>query len=396
MVLPGLRSTNDMGVDGRPKNWREGLLLLSPRNNAPLFSLTAAMSERSTDDPEYYWWEEDVDLLTYKLNDATGMTNAETAFIVDEFALRLKPGDLLRVDRTGEILRVTANPTVDTGFTASRGAANTAAAAMLDDDVILYIGSAYEEGAAKVIGTSFNPQKVYNLTQIFRDPVEWTRTALATRLRYTTSIQKEDRRRILHKHSVGIERAMWLGAKYETTLNGQPLRTMGGLLSFIPASNVQTVVGAGGALDADELFSYFPRIFAYGDSEKTAFTSLKVMSILGEVVRKNSQYQWGPNEKEYGMRVKRLFSPAGTLTLMEHPLFGQAGGFLADSFFAIDTSKFKYVYLQDADTKLLKDRETPGTDGKTEEYLTECGLEVHSPKTMFQLKGILSAAADTP
>jgi hypothetical protein len=81
---------------------------------------------------------------------------------------------------------------------------------------------------------------------------------------------------------------------------------------------------------------------------------------------------------------------------MEHPLFGQAGGFLADSFFAIDTSKFKYVYLQDADTKLLKDRETPGTDGKTEEYLTECGLEVHSPKTMFQLKGILSAAADTP
>ena len=58
----------------------------------------------------------------------------------------------------------------------------------------------------------------------------------------------------------------------------------------------------------------------------------------------------------------------------------------------VDTDKLKYRYIDD--TKLLKDREARGTDGKAEEYLTECGFEFHNPETFFWLKGISSAAAD--
>ena len=120
-----------------------------------------------------------------------------------------------------------------------------------------------------------------------------------------------------------------------------------------------------GGTDLDEFESFFPRIFAYGSSEKLAFTSLANLGKIATIIRKNSQYQWGPNEKEYGMEVKRLHTPAGTLVLTEHPLFGQAGGFLAEDIVVVETSKLVYRYI--TDTVNLKDREDKGTDGKAEE-----------------------------
>lgn len=390
MALPGMRSTADFAADERPKNWRENILLLEPRNGAPLAALTAAMKSEVTDDAQFYWWEEGVDLLNYTIDGAIAGTVEET-MVVDAQATRLTAGDTLRNSRTGEVIRV-ISITNDTTFEAQRGVGGSTAAAINDNDKLLFIGSAYREGAPRSKGTSFNPTKKTNVTQIFRDPVEWTRTAMKTRLRSTKDAMKEDRRRALNKHMVGMERAFWLGEMYETLEDGQPLRFTGGLLSFLPAANDVAVQGAGGALDMDELMSLFPDIFAYGGSEKLAFTSLKVMAVLGEVVRKNSQYQWGPNEKEFGMNVKRLYSPAGTLVLTEHPLFGQAGDFLAEDMVILDTTKLRYRYVDD--TSLQKDREERGTDGKAEEYITECGLEVHNAETMYRLRGIKSAAAD--
>lgn len=392
MVLPGLRSTDDMGTDGRPLNWREGLLLLSPRNNAPLYALTAAMSSAPTDDPQFNWWEETVDMLTRTVNGETTGTTEQTV-VVDSGWNRHKPGDLFLVQDTDEVIQI-ESITSDTSAEVERGAANSTEATIPDGAVLIFMGSAYAEGAAKATGTSYNPTKKYNYTQIFREPVEWTRTALKTRLRYTKDIKKEDKRRAMHKHSVGLERAFWLGRKYETTAsNGQPLRYTGGLIEAIPSANKVTVSGGGGLLDMDELMSYFTSMFAYGNSEKMGFCSLFVLQVLGEVVRKNSNYEWGPREKEYGMDVRRLYTPAGTLVLKEHPLFGQSGGFLYDSIVAVDTDKLKYRYI--TDTTLLPNREPRGTDGEAEEYLAECGLEFHNTECFYQISGITGAKADS-
>lgn len=390
MALPGMKSTADFAADERPKNWRSGLLLLSPRNNAPLFSLTAAMRSEATDDPEFYWWEEALQMYNFTVSGA--QTNADTTIEVASGATRLKAGDMLRNGRTGEAVRV-VSVTSDTVFTVTRamGAGGTAAgtaAAMNDLDVLVYLGSAYREGAPRSVGTSFSPTKKSNVTQIFRDPVEWTRTAMKTRYR-TGDPAANDRRRALHKHALGIERALWLGTKFETLESGQPLRFTDGVLSFIPAANTRTL---GATTSMDQLESYFADIFAYGSSEKVAFGSIRSMMIINQIVRKNTQYQWGPNEKEYGMNVKRLYTPAGTLTLTEHPLFGQGGQFLSNDLVIMDTANLRYRYI--TDTTLLKDREDNGTDGKAEEYLTECGLEVHHGETFFWLKGLTAAAKD--
>lgn len=393
MALPGMKSTADFAADERPKNWRAGILLNSPRNNAPLYALTSMMGSESTDDPEFNWWEEDVQLFGF--NVSGDITSGATTIGLTRGGTMLKPGDMLRVDASGEAIRIVAIIS-DTQITVTRAmgpagsAAGTAAAiTAATNSKLLYIGSAYREGAPRSIGTSYNPTKKSNVTQIFRDPVEITRTASKTTYR-TGDPWKNDRRRASHKHALGIERAMWLGTRYETLEAGQPLRFTDGVLSFVPAANIKTVTASG--VDMDELEGYMEGIFATGSSEKVAWGSIKTMIIINQIVRKNGQYNWGPGEKEYGMNVKRLYSPAGTLTFMEHPLFGQAGQFLSEDLFIMDTANLKYRYI--TDTVLLKDRQDKGVDGQAEEYLTECGLEVHNGASHYYLKGFKKAIKD--
>jgi len=393
MALPGMKSTADFVADERPKNWRGQLLLRSPRSNAPLFALTSQMGSERTTDPEFNWWEEEVQMFGF--NVAQDAAANATTLTLAKGGTMLKAGDSLKVNASGEGIRVIAvisdtQVSVQRGFGPAGTAAGTSAAiSAATDGKLLYVGSAYREGAPRARGTSYNPTKKNNVTQIFRDPVELTRTAAATEYR-TGDPWKNDRRRAMHKHALGIERALWLGTRFETIEEGQPLRMTDGLLNFVPASNIRTVSAAG--VDMDELESYFADIFAFGSSEKVAWGSIRTMIILNTIVRKNSQYQWGPNEKEYGMNVKRLYTPAGTLVLTEHPLFGQQGQFLSEDLFIMDTANLKYRYI--TDTTLLKDREDAGTDGKAEEYLTECGLEVHHGVTHFWLRGFKKALKD--
>jgi hypothetical protein len=117
MALPGMKSTADFAADERPKNWREGIALLMPRNGASLFALTSAMQSASTDDPEFYWWEESAQMHNFVVNGA--QTNVDTTIEVAAGALQLKPGDSLRNDRTGEVIRI-VTVTSDTVFTCTR------------------------------------------------------------------------------------------------------------------------------------------------------------------------------------------------------------------------------------------------------------------------------------
>lgn len=392
MALPGMKSTADFATDERPKNWREGIMLLEPRNGSPLFALTAAMRSEATDDPEFNWWDEALRTHVYALGaDALA---ADTTLTLAGAGTELKAGDMLRNSRTGEAVRVVSVAS-NTSITVTRAmgpggsAAGTAADMESTTDKLLYIGSAYREGAGRANGVSWNPVKRNNVTQIFRDPVEWTRTGMKTRLR-SGNAQKEDKRRALNKHAMGIERALWLGTRYETMESGQPLRFTQGLLNFIPANNTKTVTALG--VDMDELEAYFADIFAYGSGEKLAFGSIKTMSLINSIIRKNTAYQWGPGEKEYGMNVKRLYTPAGTLVLTEHPLFGQGGDFLSEDLVIMDTANLRYRYV--TDTTYMTDREDKGVDGKADEYLTECGLEVHHPDTFYWLKGFKVAKKD--
>lgn len=398
MALPGMKSTADFTSEERPRNWREGILRLSPRNNAPLYSLTSMMKSERTTFPEFSWWEEPLFMYTFTLS-ADILAGTTTIPLVSG-GLRLKPGDTLKVGATGEVIRV-ITVVSDTSITVerARGAGGTPAgtAAAVDtpvggtgtaDPTLIYVGSAYREGAPRSVGTSSAPTRKYNFTQIFRDPVEITRTAQQSTGYVGGDPFAGDKQRTAHKHALGVERAFWFGARYETLESAQPIRYTGGITDFIPAANVYD---AGGALTMSELLGQFQNIFAFGSGEKVAFGSIRMLTIISQLVGLQGQVQLEPGgTKEYGMDTRRIFTPAGTLRFIEHPGFS-ATPYLQNDLFVIDTENLRYRHLQD--TTYLKNRQDNGVDGKADEFLTEAGLEVQHGTTHYWLRNMTSVAA---
>lgn len=413
MAIQGLRDTSNFVTNQRPQNWREGILLLYPNSagiaKAPLTALTAVMKSESTDDIQYNWWEKLKDDRRFALHATAGdLTTSNTTLTLasGENAKSLKEGDILLVEQTLELMLVTSDPTSDESIPVQRGFAGSTAATLDANGAginpnLKLVGSAYEQGSLSPTGIAYDPTQRYNYTQIFRDTLEATRTALKTRLRTGEAI-KEAKRECLEMHATAIEMAFWFGKRTSTTRNGKPLTTMDGVINFIDSANVKTVTtDYAGGLTMTGLEEYMYNIFKYGSSEKVAFGGNRALLTIQQVLRKNTTWQIESGVKEFGMRVSRIISPFGELVFKSHPLFNEmAGGTTGGSafygveswMFVLDMTNFKYRYLKDSDTKYEPDLQTNGMDGQKAGYITECGIEVHHPKSHYLLKNVVAAA----
>jgi hypothetical protein len=409
MAIQGLRDTGNFVTDQRPKNWREGIMMLYPNGAFPLFALSSMMKKRVVDDPEFYWWEKE--MQSRRLVLTTSLTTSNTTFAFSGGgALGYKEGDMFYVEESGEIVMVTADPSADTALTVQRAYAGTSAAAVTLTDTgvnpnIVHIGSAMEEGSLAPTGVAFDPTKRYNYTQIFRDTLEATRTAMKTRLR-TGDAVKEAKRECLEIHSTGIERALWLGQRSATTKNGKPLHTMNGVLNQIPVGNVLTPTSAANGVEMQEVEEWMEQIFRKGSSEKMVFCGNRFLLGVNQAIRKNSAYQFTTGLKEYGMNVSRLISPFGELVCKTHPLMNQITGGTAGTTpgpyygmntwgFVMDMANVQYVHFQGDDTRYESDLQVPGMDGMKSGYLTECSLELDHVDTHFVIKNVNKGKVDS-
>lgn len=417
MAIQGLRTSMNFATDQRPKNWREGILRLYPNGKAPLTALTAAMKDRKVDDAEFNWFEKQMPAQRLKLGAA--ITNSDTAWTLTNdvtgdgkmfltTALQLKAGHLLRVEQTGEIVRVSANPSTATAITVTRAFGETAGTAIANlsaagvNPYLQVVGTAYEEGSSAPTGINYNPAKQFNYTQIFRNTLEMTRTASKTRLRTGDQV-KEAKRECLELHSVEMERAFFFGERFEGTANGKPIRQMRGVMRTLAALAPGNIIArAGAATTLDLLETYLEQMFRYGSSEKMAFCGNAALLTIGKIIRKNSTWTMTPGQ-EYNMKVTRLTCPFGELILKTHPLFNQmfGGTTTAVDYYAmhsamvvLDMDNVTYVNLDGSDTKYEADLQANGVDGMQSGYLTECSIEVNHPESHFMITGLTTAAKD--
>lgn len=406
MAIQGLRDTTNFVADQRPKNWREGVMLLKPNGMAPLTALTSMMKKRRVDDPEFYWWEKGMQTRRVALGadvaDATAGTT--TTITVTSGALGFKAGDLLKSEQSLEIFRVYADPTADTSIVIQRGFSGSTTEAIDYDGSgvnpnLICIGSAFEEGSLAPTGVSHDPSKIYNYTQIFRSTLEATRTAAKTRLRTGDSIT-EAKREALEDMMNDVERALWFGKRSESTLNGKPIRTMDGVVSKI-STNV--VTNTDGSFTMAELEGWMETAFTYGSSEKMGFCGNRVLTAMQQVLRKNAAWQFQSGVKEFGMNVTRLTCPFGEIVLKTHPLFNQmTGGTNTTAYYGynsslviLDMENLKYVTFQDDDIKYQKDLQSNGLDGEKSGYLGELSLELGLEKTHMIIHRLNSGIADS-
>lgn len=404
MAIQGLRDTSNFVADQRPKNYREGIMLLFPNGTAPLTALTSMMKTRRVDDPEFYWWEKEMDNRRVALAANIATTN-QLVFTIASKGLSIVEGDILMVEQTGELVYVTQDPGIDTTIAVSRGWAGSTPATVTYNAAgvnpnLIIVGNAFEEGSLAPTGVNFDPTKAYNYTQIFRKTLEMTRTAAKTRLR-TGDAVKEAKRECLEILSNDIERALWMGKKVSTSRNGKPLHTMDGVDQFIAVQNKFTANGAGATME--DLEGWMKAFFDYGSSQKMGFCGNRALLTINQIIRKNTTWQIQSGIKEAGMDVSRVISPFGELVLKTHPLWNQmSGGSTAGTAYAgresqltvLDMAQLTYVTFQDDDIKYQADLQANGMDGLQAGYLAELSLEVHFPKAHGQVTNLIKAAKD--
>lgn len=412
MALLGLRDTSGFVTDQRPKNWREGIMLLYPNGKAPLTALTTLMKSESVTDPEYYWWDKKLNtrrlLISASFNASQTTISVTAEGSTSAGALSLKEGDVLYVENTGEKLRIASNPISDTSLTVTRGFAGSTATAVTISNAgvnpnMFVIGSAYEEASSAPAGVNFDPVKRYNYTQIFRNTLELSRTASKTRLRTGDQV-KEAKRETLELHSIDMERAFWFGARSESTLNSHPVRTCDGVISVIDAGNIKTATtDYPSGLTMTGLEEYMYNIFKFGSNEKMAFCGNRAALTIQQCVRKNTTYNIQQGVREYGMNVTRITTPFGELVMKTHPLFNyitsgtnptatSAYYGMESWMFVLDLDNLSYVHFTDADTKYEAKLETNGLDGMKSGYITEASIKVAHPTTHYLIKNLVAAA----
>lgn len=417
MPIIGMRNDETWITNQRPQNWRETVLMLYPNSaelsKAPLTALTSMMRSESTDDPVFHWWEKNFEVRRLKL---TGdITNVATAIAVDvtvdngfSNAFSVKAGDMALIEQTGEIVRISADPSATNGITVTRAQAGTAGTAVTfatSNPFLSIIGSAFEEGSLAPSGVNFDPSEKFNYTQIFRSTLEITRTAEKTRLR-TGDAVKEAKRECLEYFSVDMERAFWFnGAKTIVTINNKPARMTAGVINQITAGAPQNILAApaDGLIDMDWLEANVALLFKFGSTEKVAFGGNTILGAFQTAIRKNSTYTITTGIKEYGMRVARFVTPYGELVFKTHPLFNiMTGGTasdgvtlyngIANNAYIMDMANVKYRYI--TDVMYEKDLTAIGLDGMKSGYLAECGLELHHARSHGVFTGIKGGKTD--
>ena len=389
MAFAGLRGTGDWATDERPKNFREMILWRNPNGQAPITGLLSKMSEEKTDDPEFAWWEEQLNVVRLVTNGVMTTTTI-TAFVVASGALLLTPGDVLLVENAAaddevtpfEIVFVNAVAS-DTAFDVIRARAGTTAVAIADGSGLTRVGSAFAEGAGSPSVSNRNPTKLLNYTQIFKTAYELTRTAKQTRTR-TGDPLKNDKKRRMFDHSVNLEYAFMFGKKFEYATggsNGKPIRLTGGIREFI-TTNVTVFVTAP---TETTFINATQNVFDFdggGGNERIMFMGNAAAMALNRLAKAGMVVNTEEVVKLYGMNLQKWVIPQGTFLMRTHPLLNTHARF-KNSIFVLDASAMKYRYNQD--TIPQDNIQANDADEQKGQWLTECGLEFRHEKTMAYL-----------
>ncbi len=392
MAIAGMRGTGTWGTDKieRPTNFREMILWLSPNGQAPLTALLAKMSSKSTDDPEFSWWEEKLDNFRLAIpaqisNTATTLSFTTSA---DFDAYSLVPNDMLLIENAAadlaaspfEIVEV-VSITNGTQVVVTRGQAGTTAATAITSSFVTRLGSVFAEGSSSPSVSSNRPTRVVNYAQIFKTAYELTNTAKETNVR-TGDPLKQEKKRKSFKHSVSMEMAFLLNMA-PTELNGtsnQPKRMTGGLRNFLTSNRT---VFTTTVTEASWIESIRP-VFDYdggGGNERLAFIGNGYATRISQLAQAGTDFHLSSPIRLYGMELQKWVLPMGTVYFRTHPLMNTHGRYTYSAFF-VDGSSLVYRPMRNRDTKPQDNIQLPDADTQKGQWLTEAGLEIHHQQTM--------------
>jgi len=349
----GIFNTGNFTQDLAAKSFASMITRLMPNGSAPLFGLTSMLPEETAVQVEHGFFTKTM-LFPEMITTAVSLA-AATTFTVASTA-NILPGMIMRVNSTGE--NIIVNSITDaTHFEGTRGVGTVTAADTTDTDELFQVGNAFEESSVRPVAQNIVPVRVTNLTQIFRNTWAISGTADATSVIAGESTDAENRQDCAAFHAADIEKALFFGQKSSSTRNGQPFRTMDGLISIVgnatyyPPSygGVVNVSTAGATTNYTQIETILDPVFDQATDPKVAnerilFVGGKAKTVLNNIGRLNGNYQLVDGQTNYGLQFSTLTMARGKFRIIEHPLFN-SNAVWAKMAVAVDLSTFRLAYL---------------------------------------------------
>jgi hypothetical protein len=358
----------------------ERILLLEP-NASPLTVLLSRLDRQSVFNPDFKVVKDELVPVVTAINSAAGYTATDGTLKVDNEEY-FEVGSIATITRLNEMIRVTALSATDSTITVTRDWGSTSAnAALLDNEPIMIISDSNAEGADVRAGKSTLETSDTNYTQIVRTPYEITNTLMASDLYGGPDFPYQ-----ASKHGIQHLRKQnliaWFGQKRLLTTGATPVRTSGGIDQHISTNETDV----GGTLTTLELVNFIRPIFRYGESSTRAFFMSREVADALSLIGLN-RVELVPESKTFGLALESWFSPHGRLNFMVENLFSEVDNY-RERAYAVDLTQYGYRFLQGRDTMLRTNVQAPGVDARTDEYLTEFGIQRGQEKSSGRLKGV--------
>lgn len=380
-MIPGIFSSQG-GINAeRLDSFNSKLFRSQLAGTAPIFALSSGSAQFQLTSKIHYWFMKQP--YSSKLIASATANNTATSITVDKGAV-VEPSSVIMNTKTNEYMFVSA--VSGNTLTVVRGFAESTAAAVTQNDELLYLGTAKKEG-------SLAPNPKYrrgvprmNYSQIFRNG--WGTTRTAEHIKFITGNKAtENKEDAVSMHAQDIEMALLLGRKSLNQVDGsEVLSTMDGLTSIVKNN---TALSAAATLDSIQewMYSNFETCPEGVPNERVVMTSLNVLYILNKLIREagSSYYPIGTATKVYGLDVYALQLPGmQEVKILAHPLFSQTES-LSKSMLIYHPGLIKIGYMTDAE---IKDATPVGMDGQANVITSELTLEYADENTGGVLSNI--------
>lgn len=398
-AIAGMRGTGDWGTDERPKNFRETILWRNPNGSSPLTALMSKMKTESTDDPEFAWWEEEMNALRLTMANGTAYATTDNTIVVTsnvQSALDVVAGDVFMVEKTltsayDHELIIASSVTDASTVVFKRAQAGTAAAPIGVGATLTKVGNMFEEGSGAPSAATRNPTKLFNYCQIFKTSYDITNTAKKTKSR-TGDAVKNDKKRKMFDHAVAMEMAALFGKRFEGTgPGGKPIRMSGGLLYMMSQyASARITVFATTPTEStftDAVYKVFDYDTGAGD-ERIVMAGNGALNSLNRLAaaQARTRVTFDGLIDLYGMKLQKWVLPQGTLYVKSHPLFNTHARFTNDMVI-LDPTAIKYRPMRD--TTFEDNIQANDADELKGQWISEVGWEIEHLKTSAWLSNFV-------
>jgi len=354
----GIFNTSGFTQDLAAKSFAGMITRLMPNGQAPLFGMTAMLPEETALQVEHGFFTKTMLFPAVTLS-ALVANATDTTFTVVSTA-NVLPGMLMRFQSTGEVIIINQVLSA-TQILVGRGVGSTAGA--IANSVNAYqTGNAFEESSIRPNALQINPVRITNLTQIFRNTWALSGSAQATQVIAGDSTIAENRSDCAAFHAADIEKALFFGTKSQSTRNGQPFRTMDGLLNIIsnltyyPSSysavNVYTALATTNFTQLENMLDplFNQSTDPKAGNQRVLFVGGQAKKVLNNIGRLNATYEMYNDATSYGLQFSQFKIARGSFNMIEHPLFNSNADWSKQAV-AVDLSTFRVAYLGGRKTK---------------------------------------------